>query len=154
MRKQRLRKAWSRSQRKWVEVPPCIPGADYNTCVFLLLQHCLPKSPAADMWADLFFKWQKSLIQQHPPSACMHAESCLTLCDPWTVAHQAPLSMVFSRQEYWNGLPFPPPEGLLDPGIEPPFLTSPVLQADSLLLSHWGSTFTILSPWVNLNFPQ
>ena len=81
MRKQRLRKAWSRSQRKWVEVPPCIPGADYNTCVFLLLQHCLPKSPATDMWADLFFKWQKSLIQQHPPSACMHAHSCLTLCD-------------------------------------------------------------------------
>ena len=33
-------------------------------------------------------------------------QSCLTLCDPWTVAHQAPLSMRFSRQEYWSGLPF------------------------------------------------
>ena len=38
---------------------------------------------------------------------------------PWTVPHQAPLSMGFPRQEYWSGLPFPPPEDLPDPGIEP-----------------------------------
>ena len=38
---------------------------------------------------------------------------------PWTVAHQAPLSMGFSRQAYWNGLPLPPPEDLPDPGTEP-----------------------------------
>ena len=37
------------------------------------------------------------------------AQSCPTLCDPWTVAHQAPPSMGFSRQEYWSGLPFPSP---------------------------------------------
>ena len=37
------------------------------------------------------------------------AQSCPTLATPWTVAHQAPLSMGFSRQEYWNGLPFPSP---------------------------------------------
>ena len=37
----------------------------------------------------------------------------------WTVAHQAPPSMGFSRQEYWNGLPCPPPGNLPDPGIEP-----------------------------------
>ena len=43
---------------------------------------------------------------------------------PWTVAYQAPLSMEFSRQEYWNGLPFPSPGDLPDPGIEP---RSPVL---------------------------
>ena len=36
-------------------------------------------------------------------------KSCPTLCNPWTVAHQAPLSMGFSRQEYWSGLPFPSP---------------------------------------------
>ena len=47
----------------------------------------------------------------------------------WTVAHQAPLSMGFSRQEYWSGLPFPSPGYLPDPGIEP---RSPTLQADSL----------------------
>ena len=46
------------------------------------------------------------------------------------VAHQAPLSMEFSRQEYWSGLPFPTPGDLPDPGIQP---GSPALQADSLL---------------------
>ena len=50
----------------------------------------------------------------------------------WTVAHQAPLSMGFSRQEYWSGLPFPLPGDLPDPGIQPVFPVSPVLQADSL----------------------
>ena len=48
---------------------------------------------------------------------------------PWTVAHQAPPSMEFSRQEYWSGLPFPSPGDLPDPGIEP---RSPTLQADAL----------------------
>ena len=48
----------------------------------------------------------------------------------WTVAHQAPLSTEFSRQEYWSGLPFPSPEDLPDLGIEP---KSPKFQADSLL---------------------
>ena len=57
------------------------------------------------------------------------AQSCLTICDPWTVAHQAPPSMGFSRQEYWSGLPFPSPGDLPDPGIEP---RSPTLQADAL----------------------
>ena len=49
---------------------------------------------------------------------------------PWTVARHAPLSMEFSRQEYWSGLPFPSPEDLPNPGIEP---GSPTLKADSLL---------------------
>ena len=48
---------------------------------------------------------------------------------PWTVAYQAPLSMGFSRQEYWSGLPFPSPGDLPDPGIK---LKSPALQTDSL----------------------
>ena len=46
---------------------------------------------------------------------CEVAQSCLTLCDPWTVAYQAPPSMGFSRQEYWSGLPFPSPEDLPHP---------------------------------------
>ena len=46
---------------------------------------------------------------------------------PWTVAHQAPLSMEFSREEYWSRLPFPPPGYLPDPGIEPSSLVSPAL---------------------------
>ena len=48
---------------------------------------------------------------------------------PWTVAYQAPLSMKFSRQEYWSGLPYPSPGDLPDPGIKPMF---PALQADTL----------------------
>ena len=65
---------------------------------------------------------------------------------PWTAApdssvhgishHQASLSMGISRQEYWSGLPFPSPGDLPNPGFEP---MSSALQADSLLLSHWGS---------------
>ena len=57
------------------------------------------------------------------------AQSCQTLCDPMTAACQAALSMEFSRQEYWSGLPFPSPGDLPDPGIEP---WSLALQADAL----------------------
>ena len=63
----------------------------------------------------------------------------------WTVACQAPLSMGFSRQDYWSGLPHPPPGDIPDSGIE---LTSLALQADSLLLSHQGSPDPAVS---NLN---
>ena len=69
------------------------------------------------------------------------------LCFSWvqlfatasTVASQVPLSMGFSRQEYWKELPFPPPGDLPDPGMEPVSPVSPALQVDSLPLSHWGS---------------
>ena len=57
---------------------------------------------------------------------------------PWTVPHQAPLSMGFSRQEYWSGLPFPPPGDLPDPGIEPRSLMSPALA---------GGFFTTSATW-------
>ena len=49
---------------------------------------------------------------------------------PWTLAHQTPPSMGFSRQEYWSGLPFPSPGDLPNPGIKP---RSPALQVDALL---------------------
>ena len=45
------------------------------------------------------------------------AQSCPTLCDPMNFTLRAPLSMEFSRQEYWSGLPFPPPGDLPNPGI-------------------------------------
>ena len=57
-------------------------------------------------------------------------KSCPTLATPWIVARQAPLSMRFSKQEYWSGLPFPSSGDLPIPGIEP---RSPALQADSLM---------------------
>ena len=59
-------------------------------------------------------------------SPCSHVWLCGT---PWTVSHQVPLSMEFSRQEYWSGWPFPSLGGLPDPAIEP---RSSTLQADSL----------------------
>ena len=77
-------------------------------------------------------KLRISKWEDYPGSSKSESEvthSCPTPCDPWTVAHQAPPSMGFSRQEYWSGLPFPSPGDLPDPGIE---LRSPTLQADAL----------------------
>ena len=54
-------------------------------------------------------------------------QACLTLCTLWTISHQAPLSMGFSRQEYWSGLPCLSPGDLPNPGMEPPSLMSPAL---------------------------
>ena len=63
--------------------------------------------------------------------------SCIQLfVTPWTVALQAPLSMGFSRPEYWSGLPCPPPGDLPDPGIKP---GSPVLAGRFFTMSHQGS---------------
>ena len=62
---------------------------------------------------------------------CTCVLSCLShvwcFATPWTVAHQAPLSMGFSRQEYWSGLPYPPPGGFPNPGIKLSSLMSPAL---------------------------
>ena len=58
--------------------------------------------------------------------SCLVAKSCPPLVTPWTVACQVPLSMQFSRQEYWSGLPFPSPGDLPNPGIKP-FAYSPFL---------------------------
>ena len=67
------------------------------------------------------------------------------LASLWTGAHQASLSLGFSQQEYWSGLPCPPPGDLPDPGIESASPLAPAWQADSLLLSHLGSPFIALS---------
>ena len=67
---------------------------------------------------------------------CVHAQSTDS-ATPWTVAHQAPLSMEFYRQEYWSWLPSPTPGNLLTPGIEPESLVH--WQADSLPLSQLGT---------------
>ena len=68
-------------------------------------------------------------------SCFRHVQLSATL---WTIARQAPLSMGFSRQEYWSGLPFPLPGDLSDPGIEPKFLTFPALA---------GGFFTARATW-------
>ena len=66
-------------------------------------------------------QWSESVI---------HSVMSDSFATPWTVARPAPLSMKFSRQECWNGFPFPSPEDVPNPGIEP---GSTTLQADSLL---------------------
>ena len=63
-------------------------------------------------------------------------QSCLTLCNPWAVVSQAPLSMEFSRQEYWSGLPCPLPADLPNPGIK---LRSPTLRVESFPSKPTGS---------------
>ena len=83
--------------------------------------------------------WGYPALESKSP-ACML--SCFTyvwlFATPWTVARQAPLSMGFSRKENWNGLPYPPPGDLPNPGIEP---RSPTLQADSLPAQPPGKPF-------------
>ena len=69
--------------------------------------------------------------------ALSHARFFVT---PWTVTRQAPLSMVFSRQDYWSGWPFPTPGDLSYPGIESTSLLSPALA---------GSFFTTGATWEN-----
>ena len=78
-------------------------------------------------------------INMHACSVASVTSDSATL---WIVAHQPSLSMGFSRQEYPSGLPCPPPGDVTSAGIEP---VSPVLPADSLLLSHRGS------PYININ---
>ena len=69
--------------------------------------------------------WSFTICQTEIPTvfarlcACSVAHSCPTLCSPVDCSTQDPLSMEFFRQEYWNGLPFPPPGDLPHPGIEP-----------------------------------
>ena len=84
-----------------------------------------------------------------PLEAKQHGQGCACVCVPsrfsrvqffatlWTVTHQAPPSMGFSRQEYWSGLPFPSPGDLPHPGMEPAFLVSPALA---------GKFFTTVPP--------
>ena len=82
------------------------------------------------------------LILCHPllllPSILPSIRIFFIFVTPWTVVHQAPLSMGFSRQKYWSELPCPPPGYLPDPGTEPSSLTSPVLA---------GRFFTTSTTW-------
>ena len=71
-------------------------------------------------------------------SVCAKLLGHVLFVTPWIVAHQTPLSMGFSRQEYWSGLPCPPPEDLPDLGIEPVSLMSLALA---------GRFFTTSTTW-------
>ena len=74
-------------------------------------------------------------------SALSHFSHVRLFATPWIVAHQAPLSMGFSRQEYWGGLPSPSPGDLPNPGIKP---GSPALQADYLPTELGGKPYSYI----------
>ena len=83
----------------------------------------------------------------------MYTYVCVCVCvcvglsaTPWTVAHQAPLSMGFPRQRYWSGLPFPTAGDLPDPRIKPMSPVSPELQAHSLPVEPFGKPIYMWKP--------
>ena len=68
---------------------------------------------------------------------------------PWTVTRWAPLSIAFSRREYWSGLPFPPPGGLPDPGIKPVPLASPAMTGGFFTTESPGKpSYSLQEKWV------
>ena len=88
----------------------------------------LPSFPRTTYWRDCLFSIVYSCLlrRKKERNKVKSLSPVRLLGTPWTVVHQSPPSMGFSRQEYWNGLPFPSPRDLPDPGIEP---RSPSLQA-------------------------
>ena len=96
-------------------------------------------SPLLVFWFFFFFWMEK---EKHMISVC----DVWLFATPLTIAHQTPLTMGFSRQEYWSGLPCPPPGDLPNPGTKP---RSPTLQADSLLTESSGKTTWFLSTCKN-----
>ena len=101
------------------------------------------KEERVKRWGQDFLAlvWNRAANHDSQTCVCMlsHFSRVQFFATRWTVARQAPLSVGLSRQEYWNGLPFPPPGDLPDPGIKPASPRSSASQVDSLLLSHWGS---------------
>ena len=101
-----------------------------------------------------FFLATMSGMWNFPVCVCVHAPSCLTLCDPADWAHQAPLSMEFSRQKYWHGLPFPTSGDLPNPGIEPVSFGCPVLAGIFFSTAPPGKTMELPGPGVKSAAPN
>ena len=116
------------------------PGKDkvytLAMCIIIFFSPFLPHHPhLMGGWCELhkgreFCVWLMNISYMCRTVSEVKSFSCVWLfATPWCVAHQAPLFMGFSRQEYWSGLPFPSPGALPNPGTEP---RSPALQADAL----------------------
>ena len=124
----------------------CVCQSLYVSCCKVLLhlsRYCI-------VWLKLFifcvcFLCTYYLCEKYYRPITVHtytnAQLCPTLCNPMDCAHQAPLSMGFSRQEWWSGLPCPPPGDPPDTGIEPASLVSFALE---------GRCFTTVATWVSL----
>ena len=93
--------------------------------------------------------WGLFLFLPSVPSRCVYAQllsQVWLLVTPWTITRQAPLSMGFSRQEEWSGLPFPTPRDLSDPEGEPAFLASPALAGGLYHCISWATLHQDLRP--------
>ena len=93
------------------------------------------------------------LLKEHQSSLIVLCLSCFShvrlFAALWTVARQVPLSMRFSRQEYWSGLPYPPPGNLPNPGIEPESLRSPALAGSFFTTSATGEAPSLITALPN-----
>ena len=122
---------WQRLRHDWATSP---------------FTHTLEWSWGSDL-RSYFFPLNPQIRKQN----CLKTGVCLSFSlvwlfvTPWTIACQTPLSVGFSRQEYWSGLSFPSPGGLPNPGIEP---GSPTLQADSLPSEPPGSRKDFLKTYL------
>ena len=107
--------------------PGIFPTQGSNLCLLRLLHRQADSLPLSHWGSPLT---ENSALQMGCVCVCMPAKSlhsCLSLVTPWAIACQAPLSMGFSRQEYWSGLPCPTAGDLPHPGIELTSLMSPAL---------------------------
>ena len=125
----------------------CLPPFECLCWASLLMHLKLYSRPAVNpdcLWPALAWNTRDLGIILSPavsPSLCVCvwvAQQGLTLATPWILAHQAPLSVEFSRQKYWSGLPFSSSGDLPNPGIEP---RCPMLQVDSLQFEVPGKPF-------------
>ena len=114
-----------------------------------VFQSCLLEDLGNIIWKNNFYYYR--LLMSLCIHVCLVASVVLSVT-LWTVAHQAPLSMVFSRQEYRSGFPWPPPGDLPNPGIKPVSPASPASQADSLSLRNQGRPFNVLMKSMNFSF--
>ena len=102
-------------------------------------KHCIAKISQTTYISGVRMHKYTSLILRKLTVCAQSLGHVRLFATPRTAAHQAPLSMGFSRQEYWSGLPFLSPGYLPKAGMKHVSPVSPALQEDSLPLSHWGS---------------
>ena len=121
--------------------------SDIASAHTLCVDFCFPLKEQIKNWLDNIHGWKRFIlifIFILFFSICVYSvtHSCLN-ATPWTVAHQAPLSMGFSRQESWSGLPFPPQGELPNSGTEPVCLASPAQAGEFFTLALPGKSLSI-----------
>ena len=108
-------------RKKWQSIQVFLPGKFHG------LRNLVGYSPQSSKKSDISEHTHTRYSQYIYGGSGLVAKLCPTLVTPWTIAHQAPLSMEFPRQKYWRNLPFPAPGDLPDTGIKLTSLASPAL---------------------------